>query len=170
MTFLNEKLRDHDALLVRVFSASGQKVQAELIRSYSSNFAVPGGYPSGRIVFIGGPSHWGNAALLAGEEAVVFVRYLGEGRGLYQDPWHGHLSIAEVSGNRCAIAHWNLLSNGRWDPPDLYAACFHPSPNNPVGPPYPFMCWSRTLRQWPIKHRVARPNNSSKPTPLRSAA
>lgn len=131
MTFLQEKLNSYDAILIRVISSYAQAVTGVPEHIYSSRFGGLSGYGLGPIRFTGAPGHWGNAVLIEGERAIVFVRDLGTDRGIYQDPWHGHLSIADINGIPHAIAHRDLLSSGTWEPIALFESAFHPTQGQP---------------------------------------
>ncbi|WP_437984114.1 hypothetical protein [Sorangium sp. So ce117] len=132
-----EKIRQYDALLMRVQVCGAQQYTGFVEKVFSRRFEGPKRYGDGLLEFVGSPGHWGQVTLKDGERAIVFVRYLTHSDRYYQDHWRGHLTIVE--GGDIAVANWPLLKEGGvWEPEYLRSAARLLEPSNPgkVALPY----------------------------------
>lgn len=136
-TYLKETLKDHDALILKVYEVSGQDVKARIEKVYSRRFTDSQKYMTQTIEFVGSAGNWGNVTLKEGETALVFISYSTHSLRYYQRYWHGHFTIETIDHVECAIAHWTLMSHSR-EPQDLANSMFLPNPQktNQVAMPF----------------------------------
>jgi len=144
---LQKKIQGHDAVLLKVMSVQGQNVVGQVELIYSRRFEGEVPYDNSALPFVGAPGSWGNTTLQENERALVFLKDLGEGRGYYQEPWHGHFSIVDIDGSPHAIAHWDLLNSQPWGPEYLFQSAFPLDPSAPSKTAMPLHLLERHLRE-----------------------
>ncbi|MDD2468368.1 MAG: hypothetical protein PHI97_30680 [Desulfobulbus sp.] len=124
MSFLRETICKNDALLLTVEEIQGQEILGKIEKIYSTRFEGPIKYSTGNIRFVGSAGNWGDVTLQLGEQALVFIEYIPHSERYYQCYHHGHLSVVEVQGIQHAVANWDILSYGPWEPNFLYESAF----------------------------------------------
>ncbi|WP_431683565.1 hypothetical protein [Kitasatospora sp. KL5] len=100
MTFLQQKVRDHDLVRVAVTESPGGQILRAVVEEVCSRreFDLR---PGTGFTFVSQPGHWGQRVLGAGCRAFVFLRRIS-GKW-YEDAWRGDLPIEEIDGVQYAL-------------------------------------------------------------------
>ena len=144
---LHDHLLRYDALIVDVVSVTQQTVLCRPCEVYSCRFNGHYDYKAPTLEFVGSAGSWGNRTLQPGERTLVFVGCVHSGR-LYQRHMQGHLTLEDIDGQLCAIAHWDLLASGKpWEPKYLFEAAFRPNEGRKRDVAMPFNLLERYIQE-----------------------
>jgi hypothetical protein len=137
-TFLRERMRSSDALLIDQVSVESQEVKARILKVYKAQNEGPARYSSGEISFTGTPGSWGNPTLHPNDKAVAFIGYHAHSKRYLQHAWLAHFLIINQDDQEYALATWNI-NNTNWWPSEFHAQCIVPDTSKPwrVAIPFP---------------------------------
>jgi len=145
-SFLKDRLRFHDALLINCIRVDGQDVRAKILKVYTTRHEGPVKYSHGEIAFVGTPGSWGNPTLQNNDTALAFVGYLEKSKRYYQHHWLAHFLVTKVDGQEFALVTWNIDGKNWW-PSELHDQCLTPDLERPWRAAIPFRLFEVHLEQ-----------------------
>lgn len=144
-SFLAERLKSHDALLIDRVKVEKQVVSARILHAYTAKHEGLTKYKIGSISFVGTPGSWGNPTLTDNDKALVFVGYLKHSERYYQHHWLAHFPIFDLNGQEFALVRWNLNGNNWW-PTEFHEYCVTLDNNQPWEVAIPFTLFEKHLK------------------------